>query len=127
MIYIFPPLLSDSFMLPFSLAFSHDAHVVSSAFFRSRLRNLVLRSEAVTFVFRVLGMRAAEGRASTISSVRIALQLRMRTDLGLFSEPWTIEFHQVVALWCLRCHDNSLRRSSCAAATCRGGCGLPLL
>ena len=61
----------------------------------ARLRNLVLRPEAITFVFSMIGLQAEEGRVSTITLVQIVLQWRMRSDLGLFSEPWTIEFQQV--------------------------------
>lgn len=60
----------------------------------ARVRNVVLRPSTVDAALRKLGLCTA-GTPCTIARIHVAVQFRLRGDLGLFSQPWTIEIEGV--------------------------------
>ena len=56
-----------------------------------RITNVVLRTDTVNELLARVGLRLAARSGCQIDSIVIKITLKMKSDLGLFSEPWHIE------------------------------------
>ena len=56
-----------------------------------RITNVVLRTDTVNEILARVGLRLAARSGCQIDSIVIKITLKMKSDLGLFSEPWRIE------------------------------------
>ena len=56
-----------------------------------RITNVVLRTDTVNELLARVGLRLAARSGCQIDSIVIKITLKMKSDLGLFSEPWRIE------------------------------------
>ena len=56
-----------------------------------RITNIVLRTDTVNEILARVGLRLAARSGCQIDSIVIKITLKMKSDLGLFSEPWRIE------------------------------------
>ena len=68
-----------------------DEHIESTG--TARVRNLVLRASFLDGIFRNVGL--CTSGSCTIASLNITVQIRLSRDLGIFSEPWTVDFDGV--------------------------------